>query len=69
MKNMIKNFFPNKILSLPNKTFNILIILLAVILTVGLAYSLFLSPPDYVQGDSVRIMYLHVPSSLSAIEL
>ena len=67
MKNMIKNFFPNKILSLTNKTFNILIILLAVILTVGLAYSLFLSPPDYVQGDSVRIMYLHVPSSFIAL--
>ena len=30
---------------------------------IGLYYSLFQSPPDYVQGDSVRIMYVHVPSA------
>ena len=64
---MIRNFFPNKILSLTNKTINTLTVLLLVVLTVGLAYSLFLSPPDHVQGDSVRIMYLHVPSSFIAL--
>ena len=64
---MIKNFFPNKILSLTSKTFNNLIILLIIILTVGLIISLFLSPADYIQGDSVRIMYLHVPSSFIAL--
>ena len=26
-----------------------------------------ISPPDYIQGDSVRIMYVHVPSSFIAI--
>ena len=26
-------------------------------------FSLFLSPEDYIQGDSVRIMYIHVPSA------
>jgi len=64
---MFKNFFPNKILSLTNKTINNLIILFIVILLVGLAYSLFISPPDYIQGDSVRIMYVHVPSSFIAL--
>jgi len=64
---MFKNFFPNKILSLTNKTINNLIILFIVILIVGLAYSLFISPPDYIQGDSVRIMYVHVPSSFIAL--
>ena len=29
----------------------------------GLTLALFLSPPDYIQGDSVRIMYIHVPSA------
>ena len=26
-------------------------------------FALLLSPPDYLQGDSVRIMYVHVPSA------
>ncbi|MCH8322694.1 MAG: heme ABC transporter permease [Proteobacteria bacterium] len=29
----------------------------------GLYYALYASPPDYQQGDSVRIMYVHVPAS------
>lgn len=33
------------------------------ILVFGLAEALFLSPPDYQQGDSVRIMYIHVPAA------
>ena len=64
---MFKNFFPNKILSLTNKTINNLIILLIVVAAVGITYSLFISPPDYIQGDSVRIMYVHVPSSFIAL--
>ena len=64
---MFKNFFPNKILSLTNKTINNLIVLLIAVVAVGLVYSLFVSPPDYIQGDSVRIMYVHVPSSFIAL--
>ena len=64
---MFKNFFPNKILLLTNKTINNLIILLIVVVAVGITYSLFISPPDYIQGDSVRIMYVHVPSSFIAL--
>lgn len=30
---------------------------------VGLYYGLYNSPPDYQQGDSVRIMYIHVPAA------
>jgi len=64
---MLKNLFPDKILSLTNKTINNLIILFMVIIVIGLSYSLFFSPPDYIQGDSVRIMYVHVPSSFIAL--
>jgi len=64
---MFKNFFPNKILSLNNKLINSLLISMILIVFVGLIYALFLSPPDYVQGDSVRIMYVHVPSSFIAL--
>ena len=64
---MFKSFFPNKILSLTNKTINLLVLFLFIVLIVGLLYSLLLSPPDYIQGDSVRIMYVHVPSSFIAL--
>ena len=64
---MLKNFFPYKIISLSNKTVNSLIVLLIVFVIFGLSYSLVLSPPDYIQGDSVRIMYVHVPASFIAL--
>ncbi len=37
------------------------------VIIVGLINALITSPPDAVQGNSVRIMYLHVPSSFIAI--
>ena len=61
---MLKNFFPNKILSLNNKHFRFLIALMFIFIILGLIYSIFISPPDYIQGDSVRIMYVHVPASI-----
>ena len=64
---MLKNFFPSKILTISNKSINGLIILMISIILLGLTYSLFISPEDYIQGDSVRIMYVHVPSSFIAL--
>ena len=64
---MIKKIFPNKILSLTKEKINILAYIFVIIIFIGLIYSLFLSPPDYIQGDSVRIMYVHVPSSFIAL--
>ena len=37
--------------------------LCVLILILGLAFSLLWSPVDYIQGHSVRIMYVHVPSA------
>tara|TARA_B100001123_G_scaffold414034_1_gene513024 strand:- start:868 stop:1578 length:711 start_codon:yes stop_codon:yes gene_type:complete len=64
---MFKKFFPNKILLLNNKVISNLVVLLVIVLVLGLTYSLLISPPDYIQGDSVRIMYVHVPSSFIAL--
>ena len=64
---MLKNFFPNKILLLRNNTIKNLIFLLVLVVVIGLIYALLMSPPDYIQGDSVRIMYVHVPSSFIAL--
>jgi len=33
----------------------------------GLYLGLFVSPPDYQQGESVRIMYVHVPAAWMAL--
>ncbi len=33
------------------------------LLAAGLGLGLFSSPPDYLQGESVRIMYVHVPTA------
>ncbi|MAK12688.1 MAG: heme transporter HemC [Candidatus Pelagibacter sp.] len=35
----------------------------------GLIMSLFISPADYLQGDTVRIMYVHVPASWLALKI
>ena len=34
-----------------------------VFLLIGLIFSFFISPDDYQQGSTVRIMYIHVPSA------
>ena len=40
-----------------------LLILSFISLILGLVFAFFLSPEDYQQGSSVRIMYIHVPSA------
>lgn len=39
----------------------------ALLFAVGLYLSLFVAPADYQQGDSVRIMYVHVPAAILAM--
>lgn len=38
-----------------------------ILFAVALYYALFASPPDYQQGDTVRIMYVHVPAATLAM--
>mgnify|MGYP001558472903 CR=1 FL=1 len=38
-----------------------------VLMTLGLYFALFNSPADYQQGQSVRIMYVHVPAAWMAL--
>ncbi len=39
----------------------------ALTLLVGLYWALVVAPPDYQQGDTVRIMFIHVPSAWLAM--
>ncbi len=40
-----------------------------VFLLIGLSFALILSPIDYLQGDTVRIMYVHVPSAWISLSI
>ena len=58
------NFFnQSKIFSFINKYHNLILVFFLAVLSLGLIEALIISPEDYLQGDSVRIMYVHVPSA------
>ncbi len=57
----------NKQISIIEKANPFLIVSTVVAFTFGLYFSLLQSPPDYIQGDSMRIMYIHVPSAWFAL--
>lgn len=54
---------PTRFINIADKILPYIIFLTIILLLGGLAEALFISPPDYQQGDSVRIMYVHVPSA------
>ena len=60
---MINYFNPNNTLQIINKIQKLVFALFVIVLMLGLIEALILSPEDYKQSDSVRIMYVHVPSA------
>ena len=54
---------PSRIFSWIEKLINFINSIFFILLIIALTFALVLSPPDYLQGDSVRIMYVHVPSA------
>tara|TARA_B100001564_G_scaffold189372_1_gene158948 strand:- start:110 stop:817 length:708 start_codon:yes stop_codon:yes gene_type:complete len=54
---------PSRIFNLIEKLINFINSIFFILLIIALTFALILSPPDYLQGDSVRIMYVHVPSA------
>jgi len=60
---MFKYFEPNKIFSITSKAPKYVLFLFVIILSIGLTEALILSPEDYKQSHSVRIMYVHVPAA------
>ncbi len=61
---MITKYFElNKIFSITSKAPKYVLILFIIVLSIGLVESLVLSPQDYKQSHSVRIMYVHVPAA------
>ena len=64
---MFKMFEPNKIFLVTSKITKYVLFLFIVVLSIGLVEALFLSPEDYIQSHSVRIMYVHVPSAWTSL--
>ncbi len=60
---MFKYFEPNKIFSITSRAPKYVLLLFIIILSIGLTEALILSPEDYKQSHSVRIMYVHVPAA------
>ena len=54
---------PNRVLHLVPRLTPWLCGVTTILVLAGLYLALFGSPPDYQQGESVRIMYVHVPSA------
>ena len=60
MLNYIK---PKNLIQIINRSQKFVFIVFILILILGLVEALILSPEDYKQSDSVRIMYVHVPAA------
>jgi heme exporter protein C len=60
---MFKHLKPNNIFQLTSKAPKYVLLAFIIILSIGLTEALILSPEDYKQSHSVRIMYVHVPAA------
>ena len=58
---------PGKFNEIADYIFKPLMVLSLIFFALGLLFSFYLSPDDYQQGSTVRIMYVHVPSAWLAL--
>ena len=58
---------PHLFLRIARYAVPIALAIFAIFGVIGAIWGLFIAPPDYQQGDSVRIMYIHVPSAWTAL--
>jgi len=58
---------PAKFMATTDRLITPLAVLTALCLAIGLFWGFFGTPDDYQQGSTVKIIYLHVPSALMAI--
>ena len=66
---MFKYFNPSKIFLITSKAPKYVMALFIVVLSIGLVEALILSPEDYKQSHSVRIMYVHVPAAWISLSI
>ena len=64
---MIKFFNISSIFVWIEKLINFINSIFFILLLIAISIALIFSPADYLQGDSVRIMYVHVPAAWIAL--
>jgi heme exporter protein C len=67
MKSMLNYATPTYFLRLAHILVPLTATLTALFLGIGLYLAVFVAPPDYQQGETVKIMYLHVPAAWLAM--
>ncbi len=67
MKSMLNFASPTDFLRLARVLIPLSAALTALLLGVGLYLAFFVAPPDYQQGETFRILYLHVPAAWLAM--
>ncbi|NRA99111.1 MAG: heme ABC transporter permease [Rhodobacteraceae bacterium] len=58
---------PRRFMAFTDRWMPVALVLSAICLVVGLIWGFFFTPDDFRQGSTVKIIYLHVPSAMMAI--
>jgi heme exporter protein C len=58
---------PKRFMDTSARVLPVLVVATAVCLAVGVIWGFFFTPDDYRQGSTVKIIYLHVPAAMMAI--
>ncbi|WP_102110032.1 heme ABC transporter permease [Oceaniglobus roseus] len=58
---------PTRFMATTRRIVPVVAVLSALCLAVGLVWGFFFTPDDYRQGSTVKIIYIHVPSAMMAI--
>ena len=64
---MLKNFEPNKIFSITSKAPKYVLFLFVIIISIVLIEAIIIYPEDYIQSNSVRIMYVNLSSAWTSL--
>ncbi len=60
---------PTRFMRLSDRVLPFLVVATAIFLVGGLFWGFFLTPDDFRQGSTVKIIFLHVPSAMMAINI
>ncbi|MBZ0130962.1 MAG: heme ABC transporter permease [Rhodobacteraceae bacterium] len=60
---------PTRFMRLTDRVLPALVVLTGIFMLVGLIWGFFFTPDDYKQGSTVKIIFLHVPSAMMAINI
>ena len=60
---------PKKFIETTDRVLPAIAVLAGLCMVLGLVWGFFFTPEDYRQGSTVKIIYLHVPSALMAINI